>query len=61
MYECNNCGMLPDACVCLPWCATHSRWATPCDACMKEGAKSAALAPFIIPWWEAIKNFILFD
>jgi len=25
MYECPNCGMLPFACVCVPWCYKHNR------------------------------------
>lgn len=37
MYECPNCGMLPYACVCVPWCSRHDR-PEPCAACKTDPA-----------------------
>ena len=32
MYDCPNCGMMPFACVCIPWCHEHDV-AQPCKRC----------------------------
>lgn len=37
MNECPNCGMLPWACVCIPWCYRHDV-AQPCRACETDPA-----------------------
>jgi hypothetical protein len=38
MNECPNCGMLPFACVCIPWCYKHDRqdYDPRCQECERE-------------------------
>lgn len=38
MYECPKCGMLPFACVCIPWCFEHDRM-SPCPDCAQRPPK----------------------
>jgi hypothetical protein len=35
MFECHNCGMPPDGCVCVPWCYEHDTY-RPCAECAKR-------------------------
>lgn len=55
MYECHNCGMLPFACVCVPWCHEHNRLNDPpCHECAVEqrrkSEREADLKSFSDPW-----------
>ena len=42
MYECPNCGMLPFACVCVPWCWRHDR-PRPCKPCEMDPEPESAV------------------
>jgi hypothetical protein len=64
MYECFNCGMLPDACVCIPWCYKHDRRDIEprCQPCVverrEEAEKREQLKSITLPWYVVLYRYL---
>ena len=45
MYDCPNCGMMPFACVCVPWCDDHGG---PREICACPEKRYEPNVPFVV-------------
>ena len=59
--ECINCGMLPFACGCVPWCFKHDR-KDPCKTCEVERSAITEMRELLelamVPWSKAIFEWL---